>query len=40
MADRIEQIKTPVDLAFTPTLSEWENWERVEIKVKDFRKHR
>jgi len=39
MADRIELLKAPVDLAFTPTLSEWENWERVEIKVKDFRKH-
>jgi len=40
MADRIEQLKAPVDLAFTPTISEWENWERVEIKVKDFRKHK
>jgi len=37
LADRAKLLEWPVDLAYTPVINEWENWERVELKVKDFR---
>jgi len=37
LASRVEELEGPVDLAYTPVINEWENWERVELKVKDFR---
>ncbi len=37
LADRVKELEGPVDLAYTPVINEWENWERVEMKVKDFR---
>jgi len=35
--DRADTLTGRVDLAFTPLLNLWNNWERLEIKVKDFR---
>jgi len=37
LAERAEMLAGRVDLAFTPKINTWENWERLEIRVKDFR---